>query len=208
MITPEEQQILNELPKVEVIVGDLSNIDIKEGVKVTLKQIKSGFISIFEKNKFDKYSVQSWIHPSNAEAISKLQQVIQALKDKAKTNVNDDKIFLKKPAPNEYEILSSLYCIQASNDRQPLIFDQNANEVVTNNKLFIPGSILCVSGTVWFQNNEWGRRINFSLEGVQYVKPGPTLVMGKAIDKADVASRFEPVESEVKDMPQTPTPEV
>jgi hypothetical protein len=57
-------------------------------------------------------------------------------------------------------------------NRPPVIVDERLQPMAETDKRLFAGCYVNATIRLWFQNNANGKRINGSLEGVQYVRPG------------------------------------
>lgn len=65
--------------------------------------------------------------------------------------------------------------VASSNTRAPQVVDTNANgrsPIGKDDSRLYGGCYVNVVLNLWAQNNKWGKRINASLEAVQYARPG------------------------------------
>lgn len=67
---------------------------------------------------------------------------------------------------------------QASNP--PRLLDGQKKELPRNTPVIFPGCYVNASVDFWAQDNQWGKRINAQLRGVQYVKDGDSFGAGSA----------------------------
>jgi hypothetical protein len=91
----------------------------------------------------------------------------------AKVKIPPDKLCLKDGAtkPDSYE--DTVMFLNSSNTRSPKVVDRNPSQALTekDDKVY-GGCYVNAVVTLWVQNNSYGKRINASLETVQFVKDG------------------------------------
>lgn len=85
------------------------------------------------------------------------------------------------------------WVVKASEQIRPHVVDQKRNIVTAEDDLFYPGAIVMVAIRPWAQDNEWGKRVNANLIGVQYIRKGPRLA-GVERPAADDVFGIEPYE--------------
>jgi hypothetical protein len=68
--------------------------------------------------------------------------------------------------------------LSASNKLKPLIIDGQLQPVAANSGIIYSGCYVNATIQLWAQENKWGKRINASLKGVQFLRNGPRLSGG------------------------------
>jgi hypothetical protein len=68
--------------------------------------------------------------------------------------------------------------LSASNKLKPLIIDGNLSPLAANSGRPYSGCFVNATIELWAQSNEFGKRINASLKGVQFLRDGPRLSGG------------------------------
>lgn len=161
-------------------------------MKIQLPNVRLAFAnSLFEAKQVNgegdpRHSAVFIIDPANKALVKKIDDAILAVatekwKDKAKGVLADLEkkgrvCFLKAPKTNQngevYEGFEDTYSITASNKARPLVIDRDKTPLTQADGR--PYSGCYVNGLIelWAQDNQWGRRINASLKGVQFVKDG------------------------------------
>lgn len=92
-------------------------------------------------------------------------------------------------AKNQYEGYAGNYFINASNKMRPLVIGPTREILTAADGKPYSGSYGNMIVQFWAQDNQFGKRINASLLGVQFVKDGPRL-SGGGVAAAD---DFEPI---------------
>ena len=77
------------------------------------------------------------------------------------------------------------WALSASDDRRPVVVDRNRSPVVAEDDLIYAGCFVNAKVRLWVQDNQYGRRINANLMGVQFVKDGDRLGGGRTQQSAD-----------------------
>lgn len=85
----------------------------------------------------------------------------------------------------EYDGFEGNMYISASNDKRPGVFDRDRTPLTEQDGRPYPGCYLNVRVEVWAQDNQYGRRINAQILGVQFSKDGTPFGGGGAPATAD-----------------------
>jgi hypothetical protein len=168
--------------------------------KVHLKDVRIAFVqNLFEAGQVQgqgdaKYS-SSFIfgrtHPQLAEiqkAIvdaatekwgAKATEMLTQLKAGDKLCVHDG------DSKASYEGYPGNLFINASNKVRPLVVDGNRNPLTASDGKPYSGCYVNVLLDVWAQDNKFGKRVNASLLGVQFLRDGPRLAGGASASADD-----------------------
>lgn len=133
---------------------------------------------------------------------------IEALKKRIKelivemklTTLPPDKIPLRDGAYKDKEGYgeSTVY-VAASNDKKPQVVDQKRQPMDQDDPRVYSGVYGKLLIRLWKQDNGYGKRVNASLEGFQYLRTGEAL--GQAPIKTDLYLTDEPDEGEAAGSP-------
>jgi hypothetical protein len=154
--------------------------------KVRLKGVRLSFASIFKKKAFGdgedggsepKFQAAFLIHKE------KQDDQIRGVKDtirkvaKAKWGENVPKLkadkFCMRDGDNEdYDGYAGHWYISASNAKRPLVVDRDKSALTEDDGRPYSGCFVNATVHIWAQDNKYGKRINASLEAVQFVKDG------------------------------------
>ena len=144
--------------------------------KIMLKNVRLSFPDLYKKSTFNgqegKYGATLLLDKMDEDAYEALTSEIQAQLAEAKVKVSKDKWFLKDGDDSEYDGYEGMYSIKASNNQRPTLVDKDAVMSVPEDELFYAGCYVNVSIGIWIQNNNYGKRVNCNLLGVQFVKDG------------------------------------
>jgi len=83
-----------------------------------------------------------------------------------------DRTCLKDGDETEREEQQGAYVIKASTKRRPLVLDRDKSPLTEEDNKIYAGCYVNGIITLWAQNNAYGRRINASLEGIQFSSHG------------------------------------
>lgn len=175
--------------------------------KIKIAVARLSFPSLFHTAKFGdedtgKYEATFILDKAkHADTIEKIKaEVSKLMKDELKTKIPSDKICLKDgddSARTEYE---GAYTIKASTKKRPLVIDRDKSPIVEDDNKVYSGCYVNAIISLWAQNNQFGKRINAQLDGIQFAKDGEPFGEG-GID-TDEFDAFDGMEFE-EDEPMT-----
>ncbi len=139
-----------------------------------------------EKGGKEKYSAALAIDPSNTAIVKALDAAVKHVADakwgeKAPTILSElhkkGKIgFKKEPRTNSdgevYDGFADMYSLNASSDAQPTVLDADKTPLGEKSGRPYGGCYVVMNVEAWAQDNDFGRRVNFTLRGVQFAKAG------------------------------------
>ena len=145
---------------------------VKTSDRLVLKGVRLSFPSLLETefyagNDTKKYAATFLISKKHP-AIKVLQDEIKALKGDFR--IPRDKICLKDGSEKEYDGYMDCYFIKASTNKKPSIVTRRGEKIDDENHAQFPYPGCQVVGyiTLWLQNNQYGKAVNASLDGVQF----------------------------------------
>lgn len=103
---------------------------------------------------------------------AKAGDTLKALKAADKLCVHDG------DSKSDYDGYAGQYFINASNKIRPLVIDGNRNPIEQSSGIIYSGCYVNVKLELWAQDNNFGKRVNASLLGVQFAKDGERLAGG------------------------------
>lgn len=160
--------------------------------KVQLKNVRLTFPQLFDAKqvngqgdpKFSAAFLFAKDHPQLAELQAavleaatakwgpKAGEVLKALKASDKICVHDG------DAKSDYDGYTGNYFVNASNKVRPLVIGPAREPLVAADGKPYSGSYVNAIVEIWPQDNQFGKRVNASLLGVQFVKDGERLAGG------------------------------
>lgn len=87
-------------------------------------------------------------------------------------NPGEDRICLKDGDETERDELQGAYSIKASTKKRPMVLDRDKTPLTEEDNKIYAGCYCNGILTLWSQNNAYGKRINASLDGVQFSAHG------------------------------------
>ena len=159
-------------------------------MKVKLNNVRLSFANaLFEPQQVQgvgdpKFS-GSFLFPPDHPAVKEIKKAMEeAAKDKWGAKAGDvykalkagDKLCLHDgDAKTEYEGYAGNMFVNASNKIRPLVINTDKSPLTAADGIPYSGCYVNAVIDVWAQDNKFGKRINASLQGVQYLRDGDRL---------------------------------
>lgn len=168
-------------------------------MKIVLKNVRLAFPQLFEAKQVNgegkpSFSASLLIDPSDmqlkdleAKALevakgkwgAKAEAVIKQAKGQDKWVTHDGDL---KSGMAGYE---GMIYVNARNPVRPLVIDRNKAPLTEQDGKPYGGCYVNVSVELWAQDNQYGKRVNASLGGVQFVRDGDRFAGGSSADESD-----------------------
>ncbi len=162
--------------------------------KINLKNVRLSFPSIFNRSTFDgkegKFEATFLIDKSDVKLKKELDLAIQNVLQEAKIKVAADKICLKDGDESEYDGYEGNWSLKASNSKRPIVIDRDKSPLTIDDNKPYAGCYVNAIIEFWVQNNQFGKRVNANLYGIQFYKDGEQFGQGVV----DVTDQFEDLE--------------
>ena len=153
--------------------------------KVRLKMVRLSYPHLFKAKGFGrdqtgekKFSATAIIDPDTKAGkanMDLLDDAIAAAKEAKWGNkppkLKSDKICFRDGDDDADETKGMMICV-ASNSKRPITLDENGDDVTEADDVLYGGCYVDMIVRIWAQDNEFGQRINASLEGVKYRDEG------------------------------------
>ena len=153
--------------------------------KVRLKMVRLSYPHLFKAKGFGrdqtgekKFSATAIIDPDTKAGkanMDLLDAAIAAAKEAKWGNkppkLKGDKICFRDGDDDADETKGMMICA-ASNSKRPITLDENGDDVTEADDVLYGGCYVDMIVRIWVQDNEFGQRINASLEGVKYRDEG------------------------------------
>lgn len=147
--------------------------------KIKMQGVRLSFPSLFNTSKFGgadtgKYEATFILDKKIHKAvIADIIKVIDALsKDELKSKVPADKLCLKDGDEMGRDEYQGMYTLKASSKKRPLVIDRDQSPITESDNAVYAGCYVNAIVTLWAQNNQYGKRINAQLDGVQFNRDG------------------------------------
>jgi outer membrane protein assembly factor BamB len=158
-------------------------------MKVLIKDVRGAFLSLFEAKTVGgegdpRYSGAFVVEQGSANAKALAAALVAVAKEKwaAKADgvLKDLKskgrvCYREEPLSKDgevYEGFEGMHSLNASNKARPLVLDRDKTPLTAADGKPYSGSYMNVSLELWAQDNQYGKRINATLKGVQFVRDG------------------------------------
>jgi len=187
----------------------------KRNFEIKLKHVPVSFVKVFKAEAFrgakrgpsedsgqKSYSINALISKTT-EAGKDLYDKVQDLIDDAmdaewgsnKPRLKPDKFCLKDGDDEEYEGYKDHWYISARSSTRPKVIDADGKTpLAEEDGRPYSGSVCNVWIRIWVQDNEYGKRVNASLEAVQFVKDGPRFAGAAPIPDEEFEDERDPKE--------------
>ena len=147
---------------------------------IKLKNVRLSFPSLFQTSSFGgqdtgKYDATFILDKvEHAAVIKEIQtEMTRLCKEELKSKLLPaDKLCLKDGDDTERDELQGKWQLKASTKKRPLVINRDKTPIVEDDNIIYAGAYVHAIVNLWVQQNEWGRRINAQLEGVQFHKDG------------------------------------
>lgn len=146
--------------------------------QIKMKNVRLSFPSLFRKAVFSgaetKFEATFLLNKEeHADTIKAIQaEIAKMLKDELKAKLPADKICLKDGDEIEYDGYAGCMSIKASSAKRPLVIGKDKSPLSEDDNVIYSGCYVNAIISLWAQNNQFGKRINASLEAVQFAKDG------------------------------------
>ena len=162
--------------------------------RVLLENVRLSFPSLFKPAVFNgvegKYQATLLIPKKNAALKKKLDSMIAAVIAESKLKIPAEKLCLKDGDAVELEGYEDHWFLKASNGRRPTVINRDKTPITDQDNVIYPGCHVNAIVDFWIQNNQFGKRVNGNLYGVQFFNDGEPFGVGPI----DVTDEFGPVE--------------
>lgn len=167
---------------------------------IKLPRVRLSFPSLFTTESFagkdtGKYGATFILDKEkHAAVIEAIKAETARLMQDMKVKLPASKVALKDGDESGKDYLEGFYTIKATTKRRPTVLDSDRTPLVESDNRLYAGCYVNAIITLWAQNNSYGKRINCSLEGVQFCADGEPLAGGAvtADDFSDFATDAAP----------------
>lgn len=147
-------------------------------MKIKLKNVRLSYPFLFKVNSFNgsegKYSAEFiFDKEQDKDQIEQIKKIVLELcQEKFKSKLSADKICFKDGDLTEREDLKGKYFLRASNRNRPLVLNKDRHPLAEEDAVIYAGCYVNAIVSLWCQDNNYGKRINATLDGVQFAKDG------------------------------------
>jgi len=144
-----------------------------------LNGVRLSFPSLFKRETFNnvegKYGATLLIEKKSKTAKSLVKHINKL---NAKMKLPDDRLCLKDGDDSDYDGYEDHWALRATNSRRPLVVDRDRSPLVEDDDKIYAGCYVNVIVSFWIQDNQYGKRINCNLLGVQFLRDGDSFTAG------------------------------
>jgi hypothetical protein len=136
----------------------------------------------FQEGQPAKYQATFILDPSDKEGAAQIKMLQKEIKNLLTQKYGNDipkgfKLCLKDNAKEEkaYAGYDGMWFITTNNETRPGLAGRDPRVPLPedcHDTMFYPGAYVNGTLTLWLQDNQWGKRVNANLRGVQYVRDG------------------------------------
>jgi len=164
---------------------------------ITIKNARLSFPNLFKKAVFEgkegKYEATLLFPKSDTETYNKIMDAIEAAKKEGKVKVPDSKLCIKDGDEFEYDGYAGMWAVKAGNTKRPTVINRDKTPLVEEDEVVYAGCYVNGIINLWVQNNQYGKRINANLLGIQFVKDGEPFSDGAKVAGVD---EFDDIDEE------------
>ena len=147
--------------------------------KIQLKAVRLSFPSLFQMGSFGgdstgKYEATFVLDKKeHAEVIKQIQAAADTMmKEAFKGKIPSDKVCLKDGDELGRPEFEGKMTIKASTKKRPLVINRDKSPITEDDNIVYAGCYVNAIVSLWSQNNQFGKRINAQLDGVQFCRDG------------------------------------
>ena len=161
-------------------------------MKIKLNNVRLSFPSLFQKAVFEgeatKYEATFLINKEEQPALVKeiREAIAKMVKSELKgAKIPDHKLCLRDGDETEYDGYAGHFSLKASNKKRPTVLDRDRSPLTEDDEKVYSGCYVNAIVSLWAQDNQFGKRINATLMGVQFFKDGQPFEGGRTADTDD-----------------------
>lgn len=154
-------------------------------MSIRLNNVRLSFPSLFQKAQFEgadtKYEATFLLDKIKHGDV--IKQIEQAIKDKIASDlkgakVGRDKLCLRDGDEVEYDGYAGHMTLKTSTKKRPLVVNKDKSPLTEQDGVVYSGCYVNALVDLWAQNNQFGKRINSTLLGVQFAGDGEAFASG------------------------------
>ena len=165
-----------------------------------INNARLSFPSLFKKASFDgkegKYEATLLFPKSDKKTYEAIKKAIDECKTSNKVKVGADKLFIKDGDDIEYDGYAGMWAVKASNHKRPTVIHRDRTPLQEEDEVVYAGCYVNAIVEPWAQNNQYGKRINANLLGIQFVADGEPFGDGGKVASADDFADIEDEDDE------------
>ena len=161
-------------------------------MKMRLDDVRLSFPNVFRRAVFageeTKYGATLLL--DKAAHAKPIRELLAAIASKVKTDLGGvklpaDRLCLRDGDESAYDGYAGCVSLRASNNSRPLVLNRDRTPLTEDDGVIYAGCYVNAIVELWSQDNQWGKRINCNLLGVQFVRDGDPFGDGGRVASAD-----------------------
>lgn len=163
-------------------------------MKVKLTNVRMVFPEIFKKGVFDgketKYQASFLIPKKDTKTYDAIIKSIEDVKKSYKDpniKISNSKLFVVDgdDVDSEYDTFQDHWVVRASNSQRPTALDRDKTPLQPEDGKVYSGVYVNAIIEPWIQDNQFGKRVNANLLGIQFSQHGDPLGGAKVANEDD-----------------------
>jgi len=161
-------------------------------MSIKLNNVRLSFPSLFQKAQFEgadtKYEATFLLDKvKHADVITQIEEAIKGriASDLKGAKVARDKLCLRDGDEVEYDGYAGHMTLKASTKKRPLVVNKDKTPLTEQDGVVYSGCYVNGIIDLWAQNNQFGKRINATLLGVQFASDGEAFSSGGSSASVD-----------------------
>lgn len=166
-------------------------------MKIVLKNVRLSFPSLFQTELYngtdtEKFAATLLIDKNDAQVAALKEAMKSVATEKFGNNMPKSlKSCLQDGDEKEYDGYAGCIAIKATTKRRPVVIDGSKTPIIEDDNKIYAGCYVNASIDLWCMDNQYGKRVLASLNGVQFASDGEAF--GNSSNSA--LSDFETIES-------------
>jgi len=165
--------------------------------RIHINNARLSFASVWKRAVFDgkegKFEATLLIPKTDDKQIKILKAAIKGKVEESGLKISSEKFCMKDGdkifEDKEYDGYQDTYALKASNNTRPTIVNRDGSQLAEDDNVIYSGCYVNAIIDFWVQNNNYGKRINANLLGLQFVRDGEAFGAGAALS----ADEFTPI---------------
>ena len=148
-------------------------------MKLKIENVRLSFPSLFRRAVFNgeegKFGATFLLSKTDhAEVIKKIRSgIAEVVKDRLKgSKLGPDKVCLRNGDDSQYDGYAGCESLKASNSTRPIVLNRDRSPLTADDGVVYAGCYVNAIIELWGQDNQFGKRVNANLLGVQFVRDG------------------------------------
>lgn len=168
--------------------------------KIKVARTRLSFPSLFRTAKFGeedtgKYEATFILDKvKHAKEIEQIKTAMQEMIKEGKAKIPSDKLCLKDGDESGRPEFEGAYTLKASTKKRPVVIGKDRAPLTEEDNVMYAGCYVNAIFSLWRQDNQFGKRINAQLDGLQFAAEGEAF--GDAGITADEFDVFGPAEDD------------